>query len=54
MKVKVSFTLDVDVEAWMREYGIERDEVRDDVLTLAEDAIHSHLLNLGLLTQRRF
>jgi len=31
MKVRISFTVDVDAEAWMGEYGVGRDEVRSDV-----------------------
>lgn len=33
MKVNVSVTLDIDVDAWMTDYGIERAEVRADVQT---------------------
>jgi len=31
MKIKVCITLDVDPDAWMSDFGIDRDEVRDDV-----------------------
>ena len=31
MKVKIEVTVDVDVEAWALEYGIEEIEVRKDV-----------------------
>ncbi|MFE6648728.1 hypothetical protein ACFVJS_19325 [Nocardioides sp. NPDC057772] len=31
MKVKVSVTLDIDVDAWVLVNGVERDEVRADV-----------------------
>lgn len=31
MKVKVSYTVDIDAEAWESEFGIERAEVRADV-----------------------
>lgn len=54
MKVKIEFTLDVNEQAWMDIYGIERDEVREDVRTMVEDAAFSHLLGLGLLVQRRW
>lgn len=53
MKVSVKVTVDVDVEAWMREYGIARSEVRQDAHDLVSEAITQHLDNLGLLTQRR-
>jgi hypothetical protein len=54
MKVSVKFTLDVDVEAWMREYGIDRSEVREDVHDLVSEAILQHLDNLGLLMPRKY
>jgi hypothetical protein len=31
MKVRLTITLDVDPEAWVRDYGCEPSEVRDDV-----------------------
>lgn len=31
MKVKVEITLDVDIESWMLNYGVDRNEVREDV-----------------------
>lgn len=31
MKVRVSFTIEVNVEGWMMDYGIPRNEVREDV-----------------------
>jgi 6-pyruvoyl-tetrahydropterin synthase len=31
MKVKISVTLEVNVEGWMMDYGIPKSEVREDV-----------------------
>lgn len=31
MRVKVTMTLDIDPQAWMDTYGVERHEVRADV-----------------------
>lgn len=53
MKVSVKVTVDVDVDSWMREYGIARSEVRQDAHDLVSEAIRQHLDNLGLLTQSR-
>ena len=54
MKFAVKVTVDVDVEAWQREYGIAKSEVREDVHDLVSEAIHQHLLNLGLLMPRKY
>jgi hypothetical protein len=54
MKVSVKVTVDVDVDAWQREYGIDRSEVREDVHDLVSEAILQHLDNLGLLTARKY
>ena len=31
MKVKIEFTVDVDVDAWATEFGVEPARVREDV-----------------------
>lgn len=31
MKVKVSYTVDIDADAWASEFGIDKSEVRADV-----------------------
>jgi hypothetical protein len=54
VKVSVKVTVDVDVDAWQREYGIARSEVREDVHDLVSEAIHQHLDNLGLLIPRKW
>jgi hypothetical protein len=54
MKVSVKVTVDIDVDAWQREYGIDRSEVREDVHDLVSEAIWQHLDNLGLLTARKY
>lgn len=48
MRVRVSFTVDVDPGAWMDEYGVERSEVRADVLRYVENSVRAHLDDLGL------
>lgn len=49
MKVRVSFTVDIDVDEWMANYGIERDDVRADVQTYVQNGVIEHLRGLGLL-----
>lgn len=50
MKVRVkSFTVDINVDAWMTNYGVDRSEVRADVQTYIENGIRDHLAALGLI-----
>jgi len=49
MKVRVSFTLDIDPDAWMLTYGVERSEVRRDVAEYVEQSALAHLQELELL-----
>lgn len=49
MRVKVELSLDVDVDAWIREYGVERRDVRRDVQTHATQSLKAHFGDLGLL-----
>ena len=51
MKVKVSFTLDLDSEAWQRDYGVAKENVRADVQTYVENGTKDHLRELGLLKE---
>jgi len=43
MKVRVTVTLDVDPEAWERTYGVEKSELRTDVLLWAENTLQESL-----------
>lgn len=52
MNVRVkAFTLDINVEAWMANYGVDKSEVRADVQTYVENGIRDHLAALGLLIE---
>lgn len=51
MRVRVSFVVDVDVEAWMSEYGVAREDVRDDVRTYIENGALDQLRDFGLLVK---
>lgn len=31
MKIRVTFTLDIDPESWASEYGLDKTEVREDI-----------------------
>jgi hypothetical protein len=50
MKVKIEFTLDIDVDAWMTDYGLTADEVRDDVRAYAKQTVTEHFRDQGYLT----
>ena len=47
MKIKVTFTLDVDPEAWALEYGIPKKEIRADVQSYFEYTAREQLLKIG-------
>jgi hypothetical protein len=51
MKVRVSFTVEVDPEAWMANYGVERDQVRDDVRVYVENGMRDQLESVGVLVR---
>lgn len=50
MKVHVSFTVDIDPDAWQRDFGVTSpSEVRQDVRIYVENGARDHLRELGLL-----
>lgn len=51
MKVRVSLTLDLDPDAWAREYGLADDEIRADVKVSVSELVYQHYGpdGLGLL-----
>lgn len=51
MKVRVTVTVDVDPEAWIAEYGVERAEVRADVARHVAATVDAHLGALGVLSE---
>jgi hypothetical protein len=52
MKVRINFTVDIDVETWCLEYGIKPSEVREDVKCYVEYGTHSTFDGLGLLVKK--
>lgn len=50
-KVKVSFTLDVDLDAWASEYALEKSEVRADIQDYAKTVIREYFSVRGLLIE---
>jgi hypothetical protein len=49
MKVKVSYTIDIDADAWANEFGLDKSEVRADVQQYLARAGHDHVMyNLEL------
>lgn len=49
MKVRVTFTVDIDPDAWEAEYGVPRAELREDVNSHIEGSVLAHFDSLGLL-----
>lgn len=49
MKVRIEFTVDIDVDAWMLDYGIDRGEVNADVKKYVKYGVMEHLAGLGVL-----
>lgn len=43
MKIRVAITIDVDPEAWERTYGVEKSELRTDVLLWATNLLDESL-----------
>lgn len=50
MKVRVTFTVEVDRDAWAEAYGMDNDarDIRADVSAWAYHGIVSHIVNNGL------
>jgi hypothetical protein len=52
MKIKVTFTVEVDPAAWSEEYGVDPDEVRHDVQEFFANAAHAHIEQLDMAPDR--
>jgi hypothetical protein len=49
MKVKVSYTIDIDADAWANEFGLDKSEVRADVQQYLARIGHDYVMyNLEL------
>ena len=49
MKIRIpAQTVEVDADRWALEYGIEKSEVRKDVVELLSYLAHGHIDSLGL------
>lgn len=51
MKIRIAFTIDVDPDAWTEEFGTDRTEIRDNVLSWAHAQVALELNDRGLLRQ---
>ena len=54
MKVRITFTVDVDVNAWAEAYGMDKSDVPNDVRAWAYHGILSQLQNVGALASDPF
>lgn len=53
LKIRVSYSVEIDPEAWSDNYGMELKEVREDVKVTAEECFHAHLDRLGINTNQK-
>lgn len=51
LRVEIAMTLDIDVDAWAEEYGIEPGKVAGDVEEHATNTVVAHLSDLGVLAR---
>ena len=49
MKVRIAVTVEVDVHGWVMDYGVHRDDVRDDVRTYVENVVRECNENLTVV-----
>lgn len=47
MRITVTVKVDVDPEAWMQNYGVDRGEVREDVKRYVEDLARQQIVAVG-------
>jgi hypothetical protein len=43
MKIAVNLTVEIDPEQWMREYGVDRSEIREDVRLWVQAGVQTAL-----------
>lgn len=53
MKVKIEFTVDIDQENWVLNYGCEPHQVRDDVKSYCQYGVVGQLENVGVLKEEK-
>ena len=51
MKVKIEFTVEIDPDAWILNYGCEPHQVRDDVKSYCQYGVFGQLENVGVLKE---
>ena len=51
MKVKIEFSVDIDVDAWCENYGMRKKDVRDDVKEYVQYGALEQLAHVGVLNQ---
>jgi hypothetical protein len=49
MKVKIEFTVDIKPEDWVLNYGVEKNDIRNDVKGYCENIVLSQLDFVGVL-----
>lgn len=52
MKIRVSFTIDIDQKAWAEEFGLDPEDVRADVQDSIHNMSHAYAAGLDLLAAK--
>jgi len=53
MKVKVSFTIDIDPDVWIENYGCEKKDVRQDVIDYVYHGTYTQFEDMGYLIENK-
>jgi len=53
MKVRLDFTVDIDATAWIENYGVEAQEVREDVKRYIQYIVIGQLDVMDALTEEK-
>lgn len=48
MKVKIEYTVDIDVDAWILNFGLDKSQVREDVKEHARQSYIEYLVDQQL------
>lgn len=52
MKVRISFSVDIDPEAWILNYGCDPKDVREDVKSYVAYGVQDQLESIGVLSSQ--
>lgn len=53
MKIRIAVTLDIDPDAWVTEFGVEREDVRADVQEYFKNIVYGQAASVSVLADER-